>query len=233
MNASFWRHIHGGASHFPIVLLLASVAFDLVASRSRDDGVREGFHAAGFGSAIVGMLGGVGAVIAGLAMTRGRMLGSGPERIHHLFVWPAVISSAVLVGWRFRKHTRVHKLRTYLVGMTLASGLMIGAGYSGGEMLLAADNDGARTSAPANPPTASRSQTAESAASQLFLKNCAHCHGPDAHGDEGPDLHGIGWTDEQVAARIRNGKRGQMPAFASKLSAEDIGKVVAYVQSLR
>jgi mono/diheme cytochrome c family protein len=23
----------------------------------------------------------------------------------------------------------------------------------------------------------------------LFLKNCAHCHGADAHGDEGPDLH--------------------------------------------
>jgi cytochrome c peroxidase len=32
---------------------------------------------------------------------------------------------------------------------------------------------------------------------KLFLKNCAHCHGADASGDEGPDLHRLDWTDEQ------------------------------------
>src|SRR6266404_6005183 len=25
----------------------------------------------------------------------------------------------------------------------------------------------------------------------LFMMNCAHCHGNDARGDEGPDLHGV------------------------------------------
>jgi mono/diheme cytochrome c family protein len=43
----------------------------------------------------------------------------------------------------------------------------------------------------------------------LFLKNCAHCHAADAQGDEGPDLHALDRTDEQIAARIRNGKKGR------------------------
>ena len=66
----------------------------------------------------------------------------------------------------------------------------------------------------------------------LFLKNCAHCHGADAHGDEGPDLHNLDWTDEQVAMRIRNGKKGQMTAFAGKFSADDIRRVIAYLRTL-
>jgi mono/diheme cytochrome c family protein len=72
-----------------------------------------------------------------------------------------------------------------------------------------------------------------SAARSLFLRNCAHCHGADAHGDEGPDLHGIGWTDEQIANRVRNGKAGQMTAFAGKLQTAEIDALVAYVQSLK
>jgi mono/diheme cytochrome c family protein len=67
----------------------------------------------------------------------------------------------------------------------------------------------------------------------LFLRNCAHCHGPDAHGDEGPDLHGLNWTDEQIATRIRHGKKGQMTAFASKLPPEEIGQVILYLRTLK
>jgi len=37
MNASFWQRIHGGSTHFPIVLVLASVIFDFIAWRSRDE----------------------------------------------------------------------------------------------------------------------------------------------------------------------------------------------------
>ena len=70
MNASFWQRIHGGSTHFPIVLVLASVVFDFIAWRSRDEVLRRGLHAAGLGSAVVGMLGGIGAVIGGLILTR-------------------------------------------------------------------------------------------------------------------------------------------------------------------
>lgn len=67
----------------------------------------------------------------------------------------------------------------------------------------------------------------------LFLKNCAHCHGADARGDEGPDLHNLDWTDEQIIARIRNGKKNQMTAFAGKLSADQISRLKDYVRTLR
>ena len=67
----------------------------------------------------------------------------------------------------------------------------------------------------------------------LFLKNCAHCHGADAHGDEGPDLHKLDFTDEWIANRIRKGKAGQMTAFAGKLQPAEIDSLVAYVRTLK
>ena len=67
----------------------------------------------------------------------------------------------------------------------------------------------------------------------LFLKNCAHCHGADAQGDEGPDLHNLDWSGERIAARIRNGKEGEMTAFASKLSEQQILEVTTYVRTLK
>jgi mono/diheme cytochrome c family protein len=67
----------------------------------------------------------------------------------------------------------------------------------------------------------------------LFLRNCAHCHGATAHGDDGPDLHDLGSTDDWIANRIRKGKAGQMTAFAGKLQPAEIAALVAYVQSLK
>ena len=37
----------------------------------------------------------------------------------------------------------------------------------------------------------------------------------------------------QITGRIRNGKKGQMTAFASKLSADQINEVKDYVQTLK
>jgi len=67
----------------------------------------------------------------------------------------------------------------------------------------------------------------------LFLLNCAHCHGADARGDEGPDLHGVTKSDTRIASLIKNGKKGEMPKFASKLSDSDIQALVAFVRSLK
>ncbi|HTJ00103.1 MAG TPA: cytochrome c [Dongiaceae bacterium] len=92
----------------------------------------------------------------------------------------------------------------------------------------------AARSHPAAPATATAANPATTAAGRtLFLKNCAHCHGADAHGDEGPDLYRLDWTDKQITARIRNGKKGQMTAFAGKLSDDEIGSVVAYLRTLK
>ena len=67
----------------------------------------------------------------------------------------------------------------------------------------------------------------------LFLLNCAHCHGTDAKGDEGPDLHGVTKSDARIAALIKNGKKGEMPKFASKLSDSEVQALVAFVRSLK
>jgi mono/diheme cytochrome c family protein len=67
----------------------------------------------------------------------------------------------------------------------------------------------------------------------LFLRNCAHCHGADASGDEGPDLHKLDLTDEEIERRIQTGKKGQMTAFAGKLQQSEIDALVAYVRGLK
>ena len=67
----------------------------------------------------------------------------------------------------------------------------------------------------------------------LFLKNCAHCHGDDARGDEGPDLHGVTKSDARITAMIKNGVKGEMPKFAAKLNDDDIKALIAFVRTLK
>jgi len=67
----------------------------------------------------------------------------------------------------------------------------------------------------------------------LFLKNCAHCHGANARGDDGPDLHNLELSDQWIANRIRNGKKGQMTAFAGKLQPADIDALIVYLRTLK
>jgi mono/diheme cytochrome c family protein len=67
---------------------------------------------------------------------------------------------------------------------------------------------------------------------QLFLKNCAHCHAADAHGDEGPDLHGLQVSDRYLANTITRGIRGEMPSFAKKLDAASVVALIGYLRTL-
>ncbi len=66
----------------------------------------------------------------------------------------------------------------------------------------------------------------------LFLDSCAHCHGADARGDEGPDLHGVQVSDRYIARIITHGIKGEMPSFAKKLHEPEITALTAYVRSL-
>src|SRR5580658_7299467 len=75
--------------------------------------------------------------------------------------------------------------------------------------------------------------TLEQKGYKLFMLNCAHCHGDDARGDEGPDLHGVTKSDARIASLIKNGKKGEMPKFASKLSDSEVQALVAFVRSLK
>jgi mono/diheme cytochrome c family protein len=67
---------------------------------------------------------------------------------------------------------------------------------------------------------------------KLFLSSCAHCHGADATGDEGPDLHGIEASDRYVANTILRGIKGEMPSFKKKFKPADVVRLTAYLRSL-
>ena len=230
MDAAFWPRLHGGSTHFPIVLLLVSVVFDAIAWRSRDAALRRGLHAAGLGSPVVGVLGACVAVTAGLAMTRGQMLGSGLEKLHHLFVWPAFGLSVALVVWRLSRRGRLspRAFGLYLAGMSLASALVMGAGFWGGEMLLS----GEAPDHPALPPSSAEQVAMVAGGQKLFARNCAHCHAADATGDEGPDLHGVRKSDARIKAIITNGIKGEMPRFGQKLHDEDVQQLIYFLHSL-
>ena len=67
----------------------------------------------------------------------------------------------------------------------------------------------------------------------LFMLNCAHCHGPDARGEEGPDLHGVTKSDARIAWMIKNGVKGEMPRFGAKLTDTDVQALIAFIRSLK
>jgi len=68
---------------------------------------------------------------------------------------------------------------------------------------------------------------------QFFTMSCVECHGDDAHGDEGPDLHNLTISNARIAATIRHGVKGEMPTFARKYNDAQLTALVAYLRSLR
>ena len=67
----------------------------------------------------------------------------------------------------------------------------------------------------------------------LFDRNCAHCHGDDARGDEGPSLYNLRKTDARITRIVKEGIKGEMPKFGAKLSDADIQALIAYLRTLK
>ena len=88
---------------------------------------------------------------------------------------------------------------------------------------------------------AAPSGRADDANANLFKSKCAMCHGPDGSGKtmigerlKIPDLHSADVqkkSDADLKTIITKGK-DKMPAFAAKLSKEQIDKLVAYIRDL-
>lgn len=68
---------------------------------------------------------------------------------------------------------------------------------------------------------------------KLFMLNCAHCHGQDARGEEGPDLHRVAKPDQRIASIIQNGVKGEMPKFSAKLNAKETRALIAFIRTLK
>ena len=67
----------------------------------------------------------------------------------------------------------------------------------------------------------------------LFERNCAHCHGDDARGDEGPSLYKLKKTDARITRIIKGGIKDEMPRFGTKFNDADIRALIAYLRTLK
>jgi uncharacterized membrane protein len=141
MDEQFWLRVHGGSTHFPIVLLFMSILFDMLGTFWPERSARRGLHTAGFFAALIGVVSSFAAVWSGLVISHWRISGSGSLFRHHVFVWPAFGISIALVVWRLimRERASSRAFAMYLAGMAIASVLVVVAGYWGGEMALAGD----------------------------------------------------------------------------------------------
>jgi uncharacterized membrane protein len=139
MDATLWDKVHGATTHFPIALVLCSGVLDAVGFLLAGRPSVRGLHGAGYWTMLLGAAGTVPAVFSGLLLTKGRLLGHGALRMHHMFVWPAFALIVALATWRLlvgRRPTRL-AFAVYLLGVGGAAALTLAAGYWGGELMLA------------------------------------------------------------------------------------------------
>ena len=139
MDPTIWAKAHGATTHFPLALVLCSGALDAAGFALAGRPAGRDLHAAGYWTMLLGALGTVPAVFSGLLMTKGSLLGHGALRMHHWFVWPAFALIVGLATWRLlvgRLATRP-MFAGYLLGVGVAAGLVLAAGYWGGELMIA------------------------------------------------------------------------------------------------
>jgi mono/diheme cytochrome c family protein len=67
---------------------------------------------------------------------------------------------------------------------------------------------------------------------RVFMNHCAECHGFDARGDEGSDLHNLRAGDALIHQIVTGGIKGEMPAYGKVLSEEDVRALIAYLRTL-
>jgi cytochrome c(L) len=67
--------------------------------------------------------------------------------------------------------------------------------------------------------------------------NCSGCHGDHGGGGMGPSLRDSTWvyggTDAAIFRSIFDGRTKGMPAWGTKLPAEQVWKLVAYIRTMR
>lgn len=137
MPPGIWADVHGALVHFPIAFSLCSLGCDVAAFAFRTRPISRDLQAAGYWTLLAGAVGSIGAVISGLFMTRGGMLGHGALRLHHFFVWPAFSLIVGLATWRVVTGSLMSSRAFigYLSVITAVAVLMSIAGYWGGALM--------------------------------------------------------------------------------------------------
>jgi cytochrome c oxidase cbb3-type subunit III len=91
---------------------------------------------------------------------------------------------------------------------------------------------------PSSPNPFSQNRTAMVEGRQLFVRfNCSGCHGGRAGGGMGPSLRDVDWIygndDARIYGSIAEGRAHGMPAWQSRMTPDQIWKLVTYIKSLR
>ena len=130
--------MHGGATHFPIALIMVSVVFDITGFWCRNEARSREFRSVGFYSLLIAAAASPVAVISGIALSKGILLGTGMLALHHYFIWPAFGLLIGLAVWRLVVRDRASRRAGgfYLVLATVTLVAMMTAGYWGGEMII-------------------------------------------------------------------------------------------------
>ena len=104
----------------------------------------------------------------------------------------------------------------------------------------AADGNGPMSSAPLAPASAVVGTVTQPGAPEpfdvkrLFATTCGWCHsnGGRAQG-RGPKLMGTPLTDAEIVGRIKAGKTGAMPSFATAFNDDQLQAIVSYIRGLK
>jgi mono/diheme cytochrome c family protein len=114
--------------------------------------------------------------------------------------------------------------------VALAGGLSVLAGACGGGG--GGSKDSGAEPNPTQPPTTQASVTA---GREVFVANCARCHGQDAEGGRGPQLAGGAVVQKypNAADQIAYVEGHTLPPFRDRLSPEQIRDVVEYTRSAK
>lgn len=139
MDPNLWAKAHGASTHFPLALALCSVACDAASGVLARRPIATELRAAGYWTMILGAMGTVPAVLSGLLLTKGTLLGHDALRLHHVFVWPAFALLVALGAWRAlqgRAATPHRVFAGYLLLSFIAAGLVATAAFWGGELML-------------------------------------------------------------------------------------------------
>jgi mono/diheme cytochrome c family protein len=131
-------------------------------------------------------------------------------------------------------------LDLFLRTVAVALGLAFACAWAQAPQKPGPMQSGRHAEAPPKDATAGATQPAPATgaaaldANQLFATSCGWCHSKGGReAGKGPKLMGTPLTDAELVSRIRNGKAGQMPAFGSSFSDDQLRAIVAYIRELK
>ncbi len=138
MKNLFWDRLHGGSTHFPIVLALVALACAVAARFVRSEPRRSELDRFGVWALWLAALCSLGAALSGLVLSKWATIGTGQLARHHLFVWPGFSLLVGLAIWRLAAPTLGSRRMemAYLIVLSIAALCILAAGFWGGELVL-------------------------------------------------------------------------------------------------